>query len=469
MLRHSHRRSQGSARTLHPYMVRSPLPGRTSAARLRKTERFSGLWKPSCSPLHPPTSLTVIVPPGTAYEPLTVIVNGLMASSARPVTTFFDGSGAIDPTSFETPEVLSAGLNIFLERILADIDGDGKLDIVGRKEASRGFLVARNTSDFVTGNISFAEPVLFTIDSYPRDIDVADMGGDGKPEILILKNSSTATGNFVTVFKNTSVAGVIDASSFTTGPDFATVMDPEVLEIADLDLDGKRDVIVSNETSNVAVHQNTSVQGVINTNSFAPLVQYTFPVSVRTLKVADMDGDARPEIVYTGNSDSKAFRIKKNSSTTGVPLTTTSLGPDAAFGTSLEAVVMLADLNRDNKPEVITPQNVYPNTSATGAFSFGAAVDMFPGYGSIFPVINDYDGDGSPDVIHIGEGNAIHSIRIPGTGNMIFQRSINLEVGLVALNVASTDLNGDGRPDLLVKAARTGSPGSDFYILRNRN
>ncbi len=75
-------------------------------------------------------SLTVAVPSGATYAPITVTVNGLTASASMPFMPTFAGNGSgITASSFGTPQNL-ATLNGPEQTVIADLDGDGKPDLI---------------------------------------------------------------------------------------------------------------------------------------------------------------------------------------------------------------------------------------------------------------------------------------------------------------------------------------------------
>ncbi|HRI20996.1 MAG TPA: IPT/TIG domain-containing protein, partial [Panacibacter sp.] len=73
-------------------------------------------------------SLTVTIPNGTNYQPITVTTNNLTAYSAHPFIVTFDGGGLILSNSFATAVNFTTG-NYPLSICLNDFDGDGKEDM----------------------------------------------------------------------------------------------------------------------------------------------------------------------------------------------------------------------------------------------------------------------------------------------------------------------------------------------------
>src|SRR5438128_643487 len=73
------------------------------------------------------TSLQVNVPPGSTYQPISVTANGLTAYSQRPFAITFAG-GALTGTSFSA-KIDSTITSIANKVAIADLDGDGKPDL----------------------------------------------------------------------------------------------------------------------------------------------------------------------------------------------------------------------------------------------------------------------------------------------------------------------------------------------------
>src|SRR5439155_222840 len=118
------------------------------------------------------TNLIVTVPAGAQFSPITVTVGGFTAFANAP--------------------------------FLPTFTGDGKLDLVVCDRLNNQIAVFRNIS--TPGSLSsnsFAPRVNFPVGSDPRYVRVADLDGDGKPEIV----SANVGDNTVSILRNTSVPG----------------------------------------------------------------------------------------------------------------------------------------------------------------------------------------------------------------------------------------------------------------------
>ena len=391
------------------------------------------------------TSLTVTVPAGNTYQPISVTVNGLTAYSGQSfITTFAGATSQFTSQSFEyTARVDSVSSNIETTKYsIGDIDGDGKIDIITIDRLNNTMSVYRNTSS--GGTISFAAKVDFTTGQSPRSVKVADLDGDGKPDVIV----TNLHDNTVSLFKNTGTGTNI---SFAPKVDFITATQPAGISVADLDKDGKPDLVINtvNLEGYVSVLRNTSSGATI---SFAPKTDLqTTGGSIEDIKTADIDGDGKTDIVIPNYSlNLVSFFI--NTSTTG-NIHFASQASTGAFQNPVQ--IELGDFNLDGKPDMIvghyvnTNSPVFKNTSTTGniVFQYGGSYQ-----GGVPPTglaINDLDGDGKPDFV---TANGLESFSLyknnstPG-GNFSFSPGVTLPA-LYNTDVVSADFDGDGIPDL---------------------
>ena len=139
----------------------------------------------------------------------------------------------------------------------------------------------------------FSPKVDFTTGDEAYSVAIGDLDGDGKPDLAVA-NSNSAT---VSVFRNTSASGSIDLGSFAAKVDFTTGTGPRSVAIGDLDGDGKPDLAVANTSSNTAsVLRNTSTSGSIAAGSFAAKVNFTTGTGPYSVAIGDLDGDGKPDM-----------------------------------------------------------------------------------------------------------------------------------------------------------------------------
>jgi len=390
-------------------------------------------------------SLTVTVPAGAGFQPISVTVNRLTGWSAQSfITTFAGGTSQFTPQSFEyTAHIDSVDSNIETTRYaIGDIDNDGKPDVITIDRLNNTVSVYRNIS--AGGIISFAAKTDFTTGQSPRSVNFADIDGDGKQDIIVTNFGA----NTVSVFKNTSIGTTI---SFAPKIDFATATQPATIAIADLDKDGRPDLVINtvNLEGYVSVLRNTSTGGTV---SFATKIDLQATGgSIEDIKAADIDGDGKTDIVIP-NYSQNLVTIFRNLSTTG-NLAFASPFSTMAFQDPFQ--IELGDLNADAKPDMIighyvnTNSPVFRNTSTPGNIVFQYMNSYSGGKTPTGLVLNDLDGDGKPD---LAMTNGLESFSLfkntsdPG-GQVLFSAGVSIPA-LYNSDVRSADFDGDGRPDL---------------------
>ena len=180
------------------------------------------------------TLLTVTVPAGASFQPITVTTNRLTAYAAVPFIITFSGGGQFGKESLE---------------ITAAVDS--------------------------MSNTSFQS----------SDFDLTDFDGDGSADVALIDGVN----NKLSIYKNTSVDRI---SSFALRQDFETATRPVDMATGDVDGDGKLDVLVSNnQTYAISVFKNTSSPGLI---SFAPRIDIQTRGAGADIGIRDFDGDGRP-------------------------------------------------------------------------------------------------------------------------------------------------------------------------------
>jgi hypothetical protein len=155
-----------------------------------------------------------------------------------------------------------------------DLDGDGKPDLVISRYGSSAITIFRNVGSpgAISGG-SFAAGVDYAVSSPPSIVRLADLDGDGLLDVIVQQPNTT---ELIGVFRNTSTAGSI---SLATRIDFATPS-PRAFAVKDLDGDGKLDLAVASGNGSISLWRNTSTQGEITSGSFASAISISAPSSI---------------------------------------------------------------------------------------------------------------------------------------------------------------------------------------------
>jgi hypothetical protein len=293
--------------------------------------------------------------------------------------------------------------------IIEDLDGDGKKDIIFSYSYSSGnykISIMKNSS--IRGTISsssFASgiDVYSTTTSIISSLCVEDIDGDGKKEIIA---SIYGGSNNILIFKNTSTIGSLNTSSFAAGISYLTGIGPICINSMDLDNDAKKDIVVSNINSNtVSVFKNKSTYGIINANTLQTKVDYITGTNPGNLILSDLDNDNKPEIIVS-NTGVNTISIFKNTSLNGV-LNNNSFASSIDLTYSGGSIISVKDIDGDDKKDIILNGqgvSIFKNKSINGTISINSfyAEVNYPyksGYAADYITVEDLNGDFKNDII----------------------------------------------------------------------
>ncbi len=306
---------------------------------------------------------------------------------------------------------------------------------------------------------AFASQQTFVTGSLPISLAVADLNGDGKPELISASNYNT-----VSTLINTTAPGAT-VLTFASHVDFATGAFPHSVAVADFNGDGKPDLVVADgHAGKVSVLLNNTTPGA-TAASFAPKVDFNAGGNPFSVAVADFNGDGKPDIALADGPSPVAVLL--NTTTTGAA--TPTFAAPASFGPGGAFFLTVADLNGDGKPDIVAAPRGYAasalmNTTVTGATTptFTAAASFATNY-TYTEAVADFNGDGLPDLVTTSSGVGPSAGKISVLLNTTVLGAATILPAFPASGVASVvastsvavgDLNGDGRPDLVVAGGK---------------
>ena len=337
---------------------------------------------------------------------------------------------------------------------VADITGDGIPDLVVAYYGA-AFAPSKTVSVLVgqadgggRGNGHFVKQSSLDVGTGPKFVSVADLNGDGIPDLVVADyGTRDAPGNTISVLLGTGHGGFAAPTGYQVGTQ------PKSVAIADVDGNGTLDLIVADSGSNeVSVLLGNEDGSFRTATSVADGGQ---PVSV---SVADLNGDQMPDIVVVNKLDGTITQLLGNGDGTFSAPRNFAAG-DTPFG------LAVADFNGDGRPDVAA---VY--IGANRANIGGTTVLLGNGDGTLAApslqrtgpnpkgiAVGDFNSDRRPDVVVANSSGDTVSVLL-GNGDGTFQPR-EFQVGNIPSAVAVADLNGDGRVDLVVANSKDGTVG----------
>src|SRR5689334_14869824 len=173
---------------------------------------------------------------------------------------------------------------------VGDLNNDGKLDLVSAN-ANSG-TVSFWLGDGAGGYGARTDLVTATTSSNTSAVAIGDLNGDGRPDLVVASSNADS----IVVFLGTGFGGFAPRATYWAG----TFADPQGLAIADLNNDGKLDVVTTNSVFNTVVVMLGNGTGGLGAPS-----TYNAGSQPSDVVVADVNNDARPDLIVSDYSSNK--------------------------------------------------------------------------------------------------------------------------------------------------------------------
>jgi hypothetical protein len=191
---------------------------------------------------------------------------------------------------------------------VGDLDGDGLVDIVSaaRDDGELVILAGRDVDP-----LSFAAPLRLATDPEPNDLELADVNGDGLLDIV----SISASAANLSVILNQSVPGEV---AFGERFVFDAPEKPVALTTADFDGDGI-DVAVVGAGGDLAIYANATAIG-DTVPAFERQLDRSTGAGPVAVVAADLDGDGGVDLAVANHFDATLW-VARNESEDALALT----------------------------------------------------------------------------------------------------------------------------------------------------
>jgi len=277
------------------------------------------------------------------------------------------------------------------------------------------------------------------VGGYPASLVAADVNGDGRPDLICSIQSSNA----VVVLTNNGSGGFALATTLS-------VAFPLSVTAADVNGDGRPDLIsVGNYTGTTTTISIWTNNG---SGNFALSSTLTVTGNPHSVAMADVNGDGKVDMVCAYGTASYYTNFVSVFTNNGSGNFTLAENLTVANGSSPYSATV-ADVNGDGWPDLITVNfgnntlSVFTNIGGSG-FAIASTIPIGVFTEPVLVVAADVNGDGKMDLVSANSfTNTLSVFTNIGGGNFAF--SANLTVGAYPDSVAAADVNGDGKVDLI--------------------
>ncbi|WP_437575883.1 FG-GAP repeat domain-containing protein [Sorangium sp. So ce887] len=338
--------------------------------------------------------------------------------------------------TFQAP-ISSPGAD-YVSPVLADVNGDGKLDIVASSNGKNITILAGD------GAGAFTTSSTLTGTTNCRFITLADLDSDGVRDILGYDTEISTPVVSVRFGQAGGVFGLVTKYTISA-QDGVPVGSAADLAVGDLDADGNPDIAVV-DTKGMTLLMG-SPSGALSATRRVPA-----GLAPSGVVIGDWDSDGNQDIA-AGSEDDSILSVFRGDGLGGLESRVTYFTGDRG------SRVRSGDLDGDGKADLVMSMNGLMVARGRGDGTFHAAPALLGGKGARGAALGDWNEDGKADVVVAYTGGQSLSFFV-GKGSGAFDMSVSMPAGGAdPEQVMAWDVNSDGQLDVVFGTIAAGKVG----------
>jgi hypothetical protein len=312
--------------------------------------------------------------------------------------------------------------------VAADINGDGKIDIVVTNSSANSISVLLRSP-----NGAIQDPISKAVGSQPQGLAAGDFNRDGKLDI-VTANAGASNVSFL--------AGRGDGT-FQDAVSYAAGTHPYSVAAGDFNGDGKLDLATANYGA-----ATVSILLGNGDGTFKSAVDFPTGNNPAFVAVGDLNGDGKADLAVANAGSNSVSVLLGDGMGSFQPLASVAVGTNPTC-------VAIADINKDGKLDLITSNYGSNNISVAAGAGNGAfigAVNTSVGSAPYAVAGGDLSGDGAADIVVANSGSSTISVLVSGAGGSL-GAPVSYATGASPRGVTLADVYGDGKLSAIVTAS----------------
>jgi hypothetical protein len=317
----------------------------------------------------------------------------------------------------------------------ADLNGDGKLDLVAARPDVNTVGVYLGLGDGTFQSVIDGPPSATPVLAGQSSVATADFDGDGKIDVAL-----TVSSGKVSIFRGMGTGMLEAPASYSAGGAFVTA--------GDVNGDSKIDLV----TASLGAGSVNVLLGK-GDGAFAAPVSYPSGSDAGAVVIGDWDGDRKMDLAVTGGG--VGVLMGNGDGSFQAPILYDPTGSSAA--------IAAGDWNGDGKIDLAVTGGELKIMLGDGRGAFQRAASYGIRDGSALLAMGDWNRDGRPDLAVVARTTSSVGLFLNGGGG--FQAAASYGVSSVPSGIAPGDWNGDGKIDLATTGH--GPPGTINVLIGN--